>query len=170
MLYVEDERGNVIDGHRATDIRRVARSIWVQLAGAGKAPKTWTKADVLTVDHYKREMRRHFPELGLCDQDWKADQIAIDNYPSWHQNYCKDVVKHEDPDTNMTLLPDTNKRPQAVEPTNLPAVKKKKLDSMSSTAVASSSDDMSSGFAHRNMGIVDTHARADPQKLKVRIF
>jgi hypothetical protein len=173
MLYVEDEQGNVINGHRATDIRRVARSIWVQLAGAGKAPKTWGKADILTIDHYKKEMRRHFTVLRLCDQDWKADQIAIDNYPSWHQNYYKDAVKHEDSDANLgTISPDTNKRPQFIQPIN--SVKRKKLDSMSSTEVATSSDDISSQPMDVDIEIaqtvenMDTHAIVNPSKLKVR--
>jgi hypothetical protein len=87
MLYVEDEQGNTVNGNRASDMRRVARSIWIELARTGKAPKKWGRADVRVADYYKGEMRHRFPELRLCDQDWKADQIAIDNYPSWYQNF-----------------------------------------------------------------------------------
>jgi hypothetical protein len=126
MLYVEHENGNPIDGHKATEIRRIARSIWVHLATVGKAPKTWLKADIHTADHYKREMRRHFPELRLCESDWKADQIAIEHYPSWHSNYMKSMaVKQEEPGLTDITSPTLSKRPsRAVNH----STKRKKLD------------------------------------------
>ena len=34
-------------------------------------------------------MRRRFPELRLCEANWKVDQIATDIYPSWHHHYFK---------------------------------------------------------------------------------
>jgi hypothetical protein len=42
MLYVEDSDGHPIDGNRAAEIRKVSRSLFVQFASAGVAPKTWT--------------------------------------------------------------------------------------------------------------------------------
>lgn len=89
MLYVENENGECVDGHRASDIRKVARAIWVRLADAGKAPKSWMKADLATADEYNREMLQRYPELRLCEANWKAAHIAIENYPSWHTNYFK---------------------------------------------------------------------------------
>ena len=38
--------------------------------------------------YYHQEMRRKFPILALCENSWKADQIAIDNYSSWHTSYA----------------------------------------------------------------------------------
>jgi hypothetical protein len=90
MLFVEDEDGKSIDGHRATEIRRIARSIWAEFAKKGRAPKSWCKADMSTAQEYNREMRRFFPELRFCEFDWKAEQIAIENYPSWYQHHSKD--------------------------------------------------------------------------------
>ena len=103
MRYVEDENGQMVDGHRASAIRKLARSIWVALANAGKAPAKWSQADVVVAQSYKREMRRHFPELQLCENDWKADLIASDNYPSWysHQaNTSKRSIKQERDDSD----------------------------------------------------------------------
>jgi hypothetical protein len=31
-------------------------------------------------------MGNRFPELTYCDFDWKAEQVATDNYPSWYVN------------------------------------------------------------------------------------
>ena len=33
-------------------------------------------------------MRQKFPIFTLCENSWKADQIAIDNYSSWHTSYA----------------------------------------------------------------------------------
>ena len=105
MLFVEDEGGNPIDGHKATEICRIAHSIWVEFAENGKAPKTWCKADISTAQEYNNEMRHFFPELRLCEFDWKAEQIAIENYPSWHQNYFKDkkAPKNEGVDVSLNV-------------------------------------------------------------------
>jgi len=96
LRYVEDEHGTVIDGFRGSEMRKFARSIWSQLARAGKAPRSWGKAELDVAAHYRREMRRRFPELGLCEYDWKADQLATDNYPNWASTHLPEaLVKRE---------------------------------------------------------------------------
>jgi hypothetical protein len=58
-------------------------------------------------------MREEFPELGYCHNNWKADQIAIDNYLPW---YGPRWLK-EEPDVMLIgSNPGSNKRPQS----NLP--------------------------------------------------
>ena len=107
MRYIENELGVVIDGYRATEMRKFARSIWNHLAHAGKAPKTWGKADVQTARQYRLEMCSHFPELRLCGYDWKVDQIATDNYPNWvinHLGPSAAAVKQEDGDSQLLQL------------------------------------------------------------------
>jgi len=127
MRYIEDENGTVIDGHRATEVRRYARLIWVHMANNGGLPLSWGKADVKLSQNYCREMRQRFPELALCDLDWKADQIATDNYPSWYKNWSetsqKALVKHEQGDSSAAL---NQKRPN-IQPPNEPAAKKLKV-------------------------------------------
>lgn len=93
MRYIENHDGTIIDGFRASEMRRFARSIWIHLANRGKAPKSWGKADVETAQHYRQEMVRRYPELRLCAFDWKADQIATDNYPNWAANNLGTKVK-----------------------------------------------------------------------------
>src|SRR6266581_3116192 len=50
-------------------------------------------------------MRCRFSELGLCEFDWKAEQLATDNYPNWASNNLQ-VVKGE---TSNTLLTHTKR-------------------------------------------------------------
>jgi hypothetical protein len=90
MKFVEDENGNVIDGHRASSIRKLARSLWAGLSKAGKAPKSWGKVDAQTSSQFQIEMCRKFPELRLCEGNWKVDFIATMNYPSWSSNQAKE--------------------------------------------------------------------------------
>jgi hypothetical protein len=54
MLFVVDEAGKPIDGHRATAIRDHARFIWNQLLAAGLAPKKWKTDISLKVLQYYR--------------------------------------------------------------------------------------------------------------------
>jgi hypothetical protein len=89
MCYVEDENGDVIDGHVATEIRRYARSIWVHISNNYGAPPKWGDADVKVSQTYRRLMYSRFSMLRLCELDWKVDLIATDNYPSWYSWYAK---------------------------------------------------------------------------------
>ena len=89
MKYIELEDGTVIDGYRASDIRRYARSLWVQMALDNKLPKAWGNADAASLSTYNESMAQRFPELRLCASDWKANLVAIDNYPSWRHNWLK---------------------------------------------------------------------------------
>jgi hypothetical protein len=95
MKYIQDEDGTVIDGHRTTHMRTIAAGIWGALADAGVAPLTWGKGALGIREEYNKEMRRHFLELALCESDWKAEQIAIDNYPSFHVTRFPELHKHK---------------------------------------------------------------------------
>ena len=62
-LYIEDENGRSVDGHRLTEIRKLAQKVWNKFADIGQAPPTWGKANVNFTTEYRREMCHHFPEL-----------------------------------------------------------------------------------------------------------
>ncbi|EGO23036.1 hypothetical protein SERLADRAFT_439795 [Serpula lacrymans var. lacrymans S7.9] len=96
MRYVEDSDGTIINGHKATEIQKIAHSIWVELANMGKAPKTWMGAGREVLDYYRSKLYQKVPQLRYCELDWKANQIAIDNYPSWYSNHFREPkVKKE---------------------------------------------------------------------------
>jgi hypothetical protein len=152
MQYIEDQDGNAVDGHRAAKIREVARSIWAQLASAGKAPKSWKQADITAAEHYRRELRRNFPELGFCELDWKADQIAIEHYPSWRHNHFKEdiVVKEED-----AVLSHRVKRSGHDEPLAQLA-KRKKVNSKQSSVEVSGIATEKAREGYGNAGVVSS--------------
>ena len=93
MKYIEHEDGTVIDGFRAAEIHRYARSLWVQMALDDKLPATWSDADTTSLATYNESMAQRFKELRFCATDWKANLIATDNYPSWRHNWLKKKTK-----------------------------------------------------------------------------
>jgi hypothetical protein len=36
--------------------------------------------------YFQSEMYKCFPELFLCENHWKVDQIVISIYPGWYRN------------------------------------------------------------------------------------
>ena len=52
LCYMEDEQGVVVDGFRTSEMHKFAQSIWNQLAGAKKAPRSWGKAKLDVAAHY----------------------------------------------------------------------------------------------------------------------
>jgi hypothetical protein len=114
MCFVEHKDGTVVDGHVASNIRQCARSAWVHLANNDKAPTKWRSASMLVIRSYHEELYRRFPFLQYCDNDWKAEQIAMDNYPSWYSSWCKktntataikDEAHEEEPPSVSTKRP-----------------------------------------------------------------
>jgi hypothetical protein len=90
-------------------MRRFARELWASLNNIGKAPKTWGKVDAAIATQYQNEMEQIFAELRLSDNHWKADLIAMLNYPSWYTN---NVEKEEHSKcSSVGPLPDA-KRPR----------------------------------------------------------
>jgi hypothetical protein len=132
MGYVEKEDGEAVDGHVASDMRKCARSIWVHIATVSETgpPAKWGEAGIKFNEMYRKQMYERFPMLQLCESDWKVDQIATDNYPSWYSVWRKKhhaaTIKEEQdsvpPDSNMfkrphdsTMPPETDSKRRKVK-------------------------------------------------------
>ena len=103
MHYLQHENGNVIDGWRATDIRHYARSIFIGFALQGKVFQSWVKGvDAASRISYYCDMVARFPEVGLCELDWKSKQIASEIYSQWRGNW---INKQEAEKTKGKSLP-----------------------------------------------------------------
>src|ERR1700730_15062995 len=85
MRYVIDRLGVAVDGHRVAIIHGVAHAFWAELSDWGLAPRKW-KGDLSLVitENYRLQMEKICKELQLCEDAWKAEQITIDYYSSWH--------------------------------------------------------------------------------------
>jgi len=87
MRYVQDRHGSVVDGHAVSMMRALARAIWVELGIGGAAPTTWKQVDAQSRDSYYHAMNVGFFELRLCNENWKAEQIATVYYLSWYNKW-----------------------------------------------------------------------------------
>jgi hypothetical protein len=136
MRYLQQENGDIIDGWRATDIRRYARSIFIGFALEGKVFQSWVEGvDAASRISYYRDMVARFPEVGLCELDWKSELIASDIYSQWRSNW---INKQEAEKTKGKSLPK-----QLVE--ERPSHKKIKISRSESVTlpVGSSPEDLS---------------------------
>ncbi|KJA27563.1 hypothetical protein HYPSUDRAFT_197768 [Hypholoma sublateritium FD-334 SS-4] len=105
MRFIQDCHGQVIDGHRAREIRIHARALFVGFALQGKQFLSWGDADALSRKTFYNEMVSRFEELQYCDLDWKSEQIAIDTSLS----ISPGIFLFSDPTLFiMTFLPFTN--------------------------------------------------------------
>ncbi|KJA13688.1 hypothetical protein HYPSUDRAFT_209335 [Hypholoma sublateritium FD-334 SS-4] len=93
MRYIQDKHGQVIDGHRAREIRMHARALFVGFAMQGRQFSSWGDADAISRRTFYNEMVKRFEELQYCDLDWKAEQIATDSFPGWKVTWLKKQKK-----------------------------------------------------------------------------
>lgn len=111
MGYAETAKGTKVGGVQAKAMRRHAQGIWHTYGHLDLAPPKWGKATMDVRREYLKEMRQKFPELALCENDWKADQIVTDNYPSWYTNYKKgNKVKQEIQDDEPLIQLNSNRK------------------------------------------------------------
>ncbi|CDO76122.1 hypothetical protein BN946_scf184876.g15 [Trametes cinnabarina] len=96
MRYITDTDGNVIDGYRASAIRKSLRLFCIFLWNEHRAPKSWKRgADAWVTERYYAWMTSRHPELQFCEDNWWAEQVAVDNYSQWRRKYISYLAKEE---------------------------------------------------------------------------
>ncbi|KAJ7513080.1 hypothetical protein B0H11DRAFT_17385 [Mycena galericulata] len=97
MRYVTFANGEVIDGYRATAIRGLTNELFVDMGAKGQAPETWTRGSIELRRTFSASICRKFPEMGLCEGDWKVQYMAKAMYSSWHSSFVngKAAIKKE---------------------------------------------------------------------------
>lgn len=91
--YIETADGELLSEDQMSKIRLTMRSSFQHLKRLNLLPDTWTKICHVGRKLYLLTVCNAHPELTYCDSFWKAEQIAIDNFPSWHNNHVR--VKKE---------------------------------------------------------------------------
>jgi len=124
MKYVRNVDGEEVSAARAADIRKGMYEIWQYLQGKGKLPDTWGQADIETAAFYRNRMRDNFPELGLCEANWKADKVATDNYSHWYRRHILKKVSVKQESADLAEVP-SKRCDMAVELRNAPQKKMK---------------------------------------------
>ncbi|KAF8805084.1 hypothetical protein BYT27DRAFT_7007191, partial [Phlegmacium glaucopus] len=83
MNFIEDINSQPIDGHKAMEIWKAVREIWVEMDQAGVAPQTWSKVGHTILMGLFQRMYEQFPKLTHCDRHWKLNKICTDTYSQW---------------------------------------------------------------------------------------
>jgi len=93
--YIEEEDGTPVSSATITEIRLLARSIWIGAFEQGKAPKTWGDASKELRDEYFYEMESHWGVLRYCQNHWKADTLATLAYSPWYRHFSSKAKKEQ---------------------------------------------------------------------------
>jgi hypothetical protein len=126
MGFVEDIDGQPIDGHRATNIRKVTRQIWGELAASGLAPKTWSKIGINALTQFRQQVYEQFPELSYCDNHWKLDRLATDTYSQWDGDKSSGSSESSPAPKNVVKRGSTEHDPRPLAKKQKPGSKLKK--------------------------------------------
>lgn len=108
MRFMEDEKGNVVDGYRAKAMRDLARAIFEEFSANGIDVSSYCNGMPYTAkEFFRTKMATKFPEFRLCEGDWKADAVAITTYPGWKKSRSGKNAKNEpDPDSDSDDIDD----------------------------------------------------------------
>ncbi|KAJ3756995.1 hypothetical protein EV360DRAFT_71506 [Lentinula raphanica] len=95
--FVELESGEPISGSRAKSLRNEAYTCFQGYLDEGKAPATWGQASYEVKAHFISVLTTNFPELCLCEENWKVKHLATNLYPNWKsgKKFTKKTSKHE---------------------------------------------------------------------------
>ncbi|KAJ2990287.1 hypothetical protein NUW54_g8517 [Trametes sanguinea] len=98
LRFITDADGNPVDGQRAQTIRRRFREFCVYLHNNNMAPPTWQRGvNTEIVTAYHHWMRTQCFELQLCEDNWKADKVAIlSNYTQWKKKFEARIARAEE--------------------------------------------------------------------------
>ncbi len=101
MCYITDATGNIIQPWRAADIRHAAAESWLELLEHRelKAPTSWKRVMPEARRYYIHKLETTCPEVGLCANHWKAEEIAIRHYPNFFKKFTKEINAQFPPDT-----------------------------------------------------------------------
>lgn len=132
--FVQREDGSTVEGSVLKQARAHARKIFIYLHSRDLAPPRWNDASSLARSYYASEMRFVFPELGLCEHDYKSHRIATMIYPGWYATYNNSISKKIEPDVledaAAAVVAGDAKRPAPDSPDEQPLPKKLKAEKL----------------------------------------
>ncbi|THH31022.1 hypothetical protein EUX98_g3154 [Antrodiella citrinella] len=89
LHFIQRSDGSTISEEDAENMRGFSKSIWFSfLTYCSKAmPPTWLQAPLELRQHFNREMTAQFPDLRLCDSNWKVTEFASIYYAMWRPRF-----------------------------------------------------------------------------------
>lgn len=131
--YIETVDGEAVSYERAAAMRKRARELWQFLDKQDGAPRSWGNITFPHATYYRNAMCESFPELRLCENNWKVNHLATIHYSKWsNRRPSVKKIKEEEKTTKMEeveasmIIP--AKRPSGPEPKR--KTKKTKVDKL----------------------------------------
>ncbi|KAG2045327.1 hypothetical protein BDR03DRAFT_977115 [Suillus americanus] len=103
LLFLVDKHGKVLSETHQKDICSFQCSIWYTLLSFNLAPVAWSKVDSITQLYYYGCMHTRFPELQLCEGDWKAEVMAVEYYHGWIESKDTKIKGKKSCDPSLAL-------------------------------------------------------------------
>jgi hypothetical protein len=85
-IFMEDENGSQVPEKTKKALRRTAKGFFEGLLENGSAPAAWGNATLSTRHTFINTMETEFSFLRLCEDHWKANQVATNSYSQWYQH------------------------------------------------------------------------------------
>ena len=82
--YMEDKDGNEVPEKIKDAVRKEAKLFFNLLLENGRAPIVWGDASIDVSNELVHALETKFEFLRLCDDHWKALQVATNSYSQWH--------------------------------------------------------------------------------------
>ncbi|KAG6914497.1 hypothetical protein DXG01_016920 [Tephrocybe rancida] len=111
--YVETDDGEPVGNDTVDGLRALARLIWNELEKRGIAPATWAKAGLAAHNYHEHHMCQRYPELSYGENNWKAHQVATDNYSLWYGKYISRTLKIKEESIKLEPKREPSREPSA---------------------------------------------------------
>ena len=98
--FIESVDGIPVSPERIVAIRRSSRELFFSLQmmyarNKRRVPVSWGLMSHGDKGFYREKIKEQYPELALCEADWKFEYVATHTYPGWYRNHGKPKVKQE---------------------------------------------------------------------------
>ena len=90
--FMEDENGDPIPESTKSAARKEAKGFFQLLLNMGRAPVKWGSASIDINNKLIYRLESGFPFIRLCDNHWKAAQIATNSYSQWYPTAVKNMA------------------------------------------------------------------------------
>lgn len=84
--FLTDADGKPLDDDRIDSMTKHARILWNSLYKEREDPVTWSVRSMTASAYFSNNMRIKYPELHLCEGDWKVHAFATVRFPDWSQD------------------------------------------------------------------------------------
>jgi hypothetical protein len=91
-VYFKNSQGGVLGQAFNQAVSTFVRARWITLGRCGALLDLWDQADSETLDFVYIPTCATFPEVRLCELNWKLRQWCIDKFPSWRRGWLAKSV------------------------------------------------------------------------------